>query len=228
VSLRRLEVLFEDDELLAVAKPQGMSVHGGAGEKGPTAIDLVREVHPGAQLAHRLDRGTSGVLLVAKDKAALRAITDRWDQAEKRYLAIALGDYRGPELITRPIKDEDGVLRPASTRVKNRARLSIDPPASLLEIAIESGRTHQIRRHLTDAGHPVLFDDRHGDFAANKAVLAKLRSMDLRPPKKGDLLLHAWKLEIVHPRTRERLEIVAPLPQVWRAILDATTTPRAD
>lgn len=225
--LRRIAILFEDDDLLAVAKPAGIAVHGGAGEDSKTVIELLRAAYSAPidlQLAHRLDRGTSGVLLLAKHQKALKKVIAEWGSSEKIYLAIALGRYKGRPVIDRPMRDEDGILRPAVTRVVMRGVVDkIDPEGSLLELSIESGRTHQIRRHLADVGHPVLLDDKHGDFAANKAFTRALKAAGLRAPKKGDFLLHAWKLSVSHPANGERIALSAPLPEIWRAILAHTS-----
>lgn len=221
--LNRIAIVHEDDALLVVAKPAGFAVHGGAGEQGPTVLELLQSAYDepvALHLAHRLDRGTSGVLLLAKSSDALRAIQAHWEQAQKTYLAIALGDYRGPTQIDRPLPDERGVRRPASTRVRQGSFLrSLEPKATLLELSIKSGRTHQIRLHLRDVGHPILFDDRHGDFAANKALAQHLRAHQVRPPRKGELLLHAWRLELPAPLQDAPGTFTAPLPETWRAIL---------
>lgn len=219
--LHRIGVLHEDDELLAVAKPAGMAVHTGAGETGANVIDLVRAAYPApldVQLVHRLDRGTSGVLLLAKSKEALRKATQAWPQGRKRYLTIARGSYGGPERIDRALKDEDGVLRKAVTLVQVRQALpALDPPCTLLEVELLSGRTHQIRRHLADLGHPLMLDDKYGDFAANKALVRALKAAGVRAPRKGELLLHASGLEL--PLGDRVLSLTAALPEVWREIL---------
>lgn len=222
--LQRISVLFEDDDILAIAKPSGLSVHGGAGEEAATIIDLVRRAYSppiDVQLAHRLDRGTSGVLLLAKNKGSLRQLIDDWDRSSKIYLAIVLGLYRGPSQIKTPLRDDDGVMRPAVTHVRVRAEMpELEPQATLLEIRIESGRTHQIRRHLVEAGYPILLDDKHGDFKANKGLIRTLKARGGKVLKKGDLLLHAWKLTVKHPVSGAEITLIAPIPEVWSGIVD--------
>ena len=223
--LKSIGVLYEDDELLVVNKPAGMAVHGGAGETGRTVLELLEEAYaPKRQLflAHRLDRATSGVLLVAKSKDVTRAMAASWDAAEKTYLVVVRGEYRGPATIDRPLKDEDGILRPATTHVVVAAALgALAPATTLLAVKLGTGRMHQIRRHLVDVGHPVMLDDKHGDFAANKAWVRAIKDTGARAPHKADLMLHAARLTCPHPRTRAMLDWTAPPPLVWGHALRA-------
>jgi 23S rRNA pseudouridine955/2504/2580 synthase len=221
---REFPVLLEDEHLIALDKPAGVAVHGGSGVSFGV-IEQLRQARPAArfiELVHRLDRETSGILLVAKKRSALKALQHQFREREtgKTYLALVLGDW--PErlkVIDAPLhkylvpggvgegerrvkvvdkSDPDGMR--AITLVKVRERL---PGFTLLEVTIKTGRTHQIRVHLAAQGHPIAGDDKYGDFERNKALhKAGLRRM----------FLHAWRLQFSHPASGERTELLAPLP----------------
>lgn len=217
---REFPLLLEDEHLIAIDKPAGVAVHGGSGVSFGV-IEQLRRARPAArmlELVHRLDRETSGVLLVAKKRSALKALQDQFREREtgKTYLALVLGDW--PErlkVIDAPLhkylqadgerrvkvvaKDDAGGMR-AITLVKVRQRL---PGFTLLEVTIKTGRTHQIRVHLAAQGHPIAGDDKYGDFDRNKA----LHKQGLKR-----MFLHAWRLQFTHPATGERIEVLAPLP----------------
>ncbi len=217
--LRTLQVLHEDDALVAVAKPPGMSVHGGAGESGPTVIDLLRAASPDdLQLAHRIDRATSGLLLLAKGAAVTRALGAAWASVEKRYLAVALGELAGRRRYEAPLAGKDGRMEDARTDVEPLASLAaVEPRCTLVSVRIETGRMHQIRRHLAGDRHPLLLDDKHGDFAASKAWSKAVR--DAGGPRPKHLMLHAWRVRLRHPTTGEALELTAPVPASWPELL---------
>lgn len=217
---REFPLLLEDEHLIAIDKPAGVAVHGGSGVSFGV-IEQLRRARPAArmlELVHRLDRETSGVLLVAKKRSALKALQHQFREREtgKTYLALVLGDW--PErlkVIDAPLhkylqadgerrvkvvaKDDAGGMR-AITLVKVRQRL---PGFTLLEVTIKTGRTHQIRVHLAAQGHPIAGDDKYGDFDRNKA----LHKQGLKR-----MFLHAWRLQFTHPATGERIEVLAPLP----------------
>ena len=210
----RLEILFEDEDLFAVNKPAGLAAHPGTGITGATLVELVRahvkgsNERPATEFkpspAHRLDRETSGVILVAKNRQTMAALAATFESKEgmkKEYLTLAKGKMpKENGVIDLPLseheqtaksKDKRGVnLQPALTRWKVAASMK---EAALLKILIETGRTHQIRRHLQSAGHPVAGDARYGDFNFNRTARVRwgLRRM----------FLHAWKLELPHPVT---------------------------
>ncbi len=225
--LKSIAILFEDEFLLAVAKPPGMAVHGGAGE-GRTVIDLLEEAYPKKRklhLVHRIDRGTSGVLLVAKSPEVAKTVSVLWDRVSKSYLAIALGTVRD-QTIDRPLIDDEGKQEKARTRIRAIASLdAIEPKTTLLEAGIETGRTHQIRRHLAMVGHAVLMDDKHGDFSANKRWSKAVK--DAGGPRPKHLMLHAHRLTGSHPMTGDSMAIRAETPPFWREIL-ATLGGRVD
>lgn len=240
VPAREFPVLFEDESFLAIHKPAGVAVHGGSGVSSGV-IEQLRQARPAArclELVHRLDRETSGVLLIAKKRSALRALQDQFREREtgKTYLALVKGEWPSRQkVIDRALQkyllpdgerrvrvveaDHPDAMR-SITLVKVRAVVG-DPctlsvgksalrEATLLEVTIKTGRTHQIRVHLSHAGFPIAGDDKYGQFEWNRQ-LAKAGC-----PR---MFLHAWKLEIKHPTTAEPLHIMAPLPPELKVML---------
>ena len=180
------QILFEDKRLLVLNKPSGVAVHGGSGVSHGV-IELMRAARPELRdlsLVHRLDRDTSGVLVLAKRRSALRALHAmfRDGKVEKNYLALVIGDWQlGDTLIDAPLlvkhrrNGERHVVvspagKPAETRVRLARRFGA---ASLVQCQPKTGRTHQIRVHAMHAGHPIAGDDRYGDADRNR-VFAKL------------------------------------------------------
>ena len=218
-------ILYEDEHLLACDKPAGLAIHPGSGITGTTLVDQARaylerqglEIPPGEYKpspAHRLDRETSGAVLVAKTRQAMVKLTEIFTAgtAHKTYLTLAKGrfqkekgsiDLRLPEhQQTGTSKQKRGTnLQEALTHWK---RLAGGPEATLLEVNIETGRTHQIRRHLEAIGHPVVGDSKYGDFPFNRLVHKQwgLKRM----------FLHSARLSIAHPITGKRLIFESPLP----------------
>ncbi|MGE5615525.1 MAG: RluA family pseudouridine synthase, partial [Bacillota bacterium] len=212
----RMPVIYEDEALLALNKPSGIAVHGGSGV-AHGAIESLRSMRPEArflELVHRLDRETSGVLLVAKKRAALTALHAmlRERRVDKRYLAAVAGRFRNElqrvRLALASRTTNEGEKRVSVSEAGQEAetvfrRLARGEEFSLLEAQLLTGRTHQIRVHLAHLGHPILGDDKYGDFELNR----RLRKLGLKR-----MFLHAASLELVHPLTGERLRIEAPLP----------------
>jgi len=217
---REFPLLLEDDALLAIDKPAGVAVHGGSGVSFGV-IEQLRQARPMAkllELVHRLDRETSGILLVAKKRSALKHLQDQFREREtgKTYLALVKGSW--PEKLKvidsalhkyllpdgeRRVKvtsneDPDGMR--SITLLKVAERLV---GCTLLEVTIKTGRTHQIRVHLAFHGHPVAGDDKYGDFEWNKA----LQKQGLKR-----MFLHAWRLQFTHPATGKRVELKSNLP----------------
>ena len=246
VPAREFPVLFEDEHLLAVDKPAGVAVHGGSGVSFGV-IEQLRRARPGArllELVHRLDRETSGILLVAKKRSALLALQDQFRQREtgKTYLALVVGDWPASRKVIdvplhkylqadgeRRVKvvardDPDGMRSITLVKVARRLALPLvgegrgEGPrqASLLEVTIKTGRTHQIRVHLASAGHPILGDDKYGNFELNKL----LQKLGLK-----HMFLHAWRLQFDHPATGERVELLAPLPSELKKFCDHAAAP---
>lgn len=217
-------VLFEDGWLLAVDKPPGLAVHGGAGLQGQPTVHEWAARHLGARAtrngftvsaAHRLDRETSGVLLLALRRPAAARLSEAFarGEVEKRYLALVAGVPPAPRgRIERPLDREDGPPQDAITLWQLEERLA-GGRAALLACAPRTGRKHQLRRHLAALGHPVLGDAQHGDAAANT------RARDEWGLQR--LFLHAASLELRHPGTGEPLRLEAGLPAELRAVLEA-------
>ena len=217
---REFPLLLEDDALMAIDKPSGVAVHGGSGVSFGV-IEQLRQARPLAkllELVHRLDRETSGILLVAKKRSALKHLQDQFREREtgKTYLALVQGSW--PEKLKvidsalhkyllpdgeRRVKitsneDPDGMR--SITLVKVAERLV---GCTLLEVTIKTGRTHQIRVHLASQGHPIAGDDKYGDFEWNKV----LQKQGLKR-----MFLHAWRLQFSHPATGKRVELKSRLP----------------
>ncbi len=216
-----IEIIHEDAALLVLNKPAGLAVHGGAGQpKG--LIERLRDERPSEeplQLVHRLDRGTSGVLLVAQTMSVAKRLSSEWSKVQKRYLAVALGDVE-PQIVDRPLRDKEGRSQSARTEFHKICALSapeLADSSTLVLAELHTGRTHQIRRHLADIQHPVLMDDRHGDFGANKRWSKGLKAMGLPKPK--HLMLHAFRLALVHPSSGSKLTFQAPLSERWQQII---------
>jgi 23S rRNA pseudouridine955/2504/2580 synthase len=223
-----LPVLFEDEYLVALDKPSGLAVHGGSGiVQG--LIERLRAQRPEAsflELVHRLDRETSGILLVAKKRAALVELHQQLREGEidKRYLVLARGKWRDEKRAVRlplhKLPAADGERR-VRVDAEGQNALTIfrrqrtwsdrDPPLALLEAELETGRTHQIRVHLAHLGFPIAGDDKYGDFTWNR-VLARsgLKRM----------FLHAARLEFRHPITGATLQVESPLSRDLAAYLD--------
>jgi 23S rRNA pseudouridine955/2504/2580 synthase len=226
-------VLHEDAHLLVVDKPAGLAAHPGTGIVGATLVEEARSYLkvpddlPASEFkpspAHRLDRETSGVVLVAKTRKAMAALTEIFTSGEgvrKTYLALAKGKMpRAEGSIDLPLSEHEQTARSKGVRGVNFQEalthwkvLASMKEGSLLSVRIETGRTHQIRRHLQAAGHPVAGDKRYGDFPWNR--VAKQRWGLAR------MFLHAWKLEVPHPATGVPLRLSAPLPPELQAVLD--------
>ncbi len=217
---RELRLLLEDDDLMAIDKPAGVAVHGGSGVSFGV-IEQLRQARPLAkllELVHRLDRETSGILLVAKKRSALKHVQDQFREREtgKTYLALVQGQW--PEKLkvidsalhkfllpdgerrVRVTSNEDPDGMRSITLVKVAERWDA---CTLLEVTIKTGRTHQIRVHLASQGHPIAGDDKYGDFEWNKA----LQKQGLKR-----MFLHAWRLQFTHPATGKRIELKSNLP----------------
>jgi 23S rRNA pseudouridine955/2504/2580 synthase len=213
----KLPILYEDDALVAIDKPSGIAVHGGSGV-AHGVIESLRSMRPQArflELVHRLDRETSGVLLVAKKRASLVALHEmmRTRAMDKRYLVGVAGRFRNElqrvSLALAKRVDKAGDKRVSVSESGQEAqtvfrRIARGAEFSLLEAELLTGRTHQIRVHLAHLGHPVLGDDKYGNFELNK----RLRKEGLRR-----MFLHAASLRFAHPLTGVEMKLEAPLPQ---------------
>jgi 23S rRNA pseudouridine955/2504/2580 synthase len=237
---REFPLLFEDEHLIAIDKPAGVAVHGGSGVSFGV-IEQLRQARPGMkflELVHRLDRETSGILLVAKKRSALTRLQDQFREREtgKTYLALVVGTWpANKKVIDVPLHkylqadgerrvrvvakdDPDGMRSVTLVKVKDAipAKAGIQAPGfTLLEVTIKTGRTHQIRVHLASAGHPIAGDDKYGDFELNKA----LQKQGLKR-----MYLHAWRLQFNHPASGERIELLAGLPAELKQFADHAVT----
>ncbi len=229
---RAFPVLFEDEHLLAIDKPAGTAVHGGSGVSFGV-IEQLRMARPQArtlELVHRLDRETSGILLVAKKRSALRSLQEQFrDRATgKTYLALVAGQWP-PRLrvLDKPLHKyllPDGERRVAVVDPQHpdaMAALTLvrvvrsGADYSLLEVTIKTGRTHQIRVHLADQGMPIVGDDKYGRFDLNKSLQRVTAPVPLRR-----MFLHAWRLQFSHPATGEPMRLQAELPSELARFVD--------
>jgi 23S rRNA pseudouridine955/2504/2580 synthase len=222
-------LLYEDDALIALDKPSGLAVHGGSGVSHGV-IERLRRDRPAAEfleLVHRLDRDTSGVLLLAKKRLALVGLHAqlRDGEVDKRYLVLVRGKWRDAmRRVSAPLEsyvNDGGERRVRVDSAGREARTTLRrvrlwhhraPPVALLEAELETGRTHQIRVHLAHLGHPLAGDPKYGDFAWNRALA-----------KDGlkRLFLHAHRVRFRHPLTGESLLIEAPLAPELQRFVDA-------
>jgi 23S rRNA pseudouridine955/2504/2580 synthase len=214
-------VLFEDEHLLVVDKAAGSAVHGGSGVAFGIIeqIRMARPNQPFLELAHRLDRETSGVLLLAKTRRALVRLHEqmREGQVDKRYLALVRGTWTNARQHVRV------ALRKFVTHAGER-RVSVDPEGSpshtviilrerfgdysLLEADLRTGRTHQIRVHLAHLGFPIVGDDKYGDFELNRRLEKGADGLRLHR-----MFLHAMQIRFAHPIGGEPMDLQSPLPR---------------
>jgi len=219
-----LPVVFEDPALIVVDKPSGVAVHGGSGVSYGV-IESLRAERPQAkflELVHRLDRDTSGLLMIAKKRSALVELHRmlREGEIEKIYTTVVKGRVKKSRFeiseslhkyVTSQGERRVSVAEGGKSAVTQIKTIRKTDQCSLLEVRLLTGRTHQIRVHLAHAGHPVLGDDKYGDFDLNRGIA-----------KQGvkRLFLHAGKLAFSHPLTRERLGLESHLPADLRGFVD--------
>jgi 23S rRNA pseudouridine955/2504/2580 synthase len=218
VSLKRIGVLFENEYCLVLNKPAGLAVQGGEGVGASLDSLLADEYSPRPLLVHRLDKDTSGVILVAKNReSAARfsalfsgepGVADR--RVQKQYLALCAGIPQPPEGLIREDLEIHGSIKKSETRYRvlgSGPLAGVDAPdCAALELELGTGRMHQIRRHLAHIHYPILGDDKYGDFALNKALR---KATGLK-----HLLLHASRL-VIDPALAGfsgGIDITAPLP----------------
>jgi len=217
-------VLYEDKDLFILNKPAGLAVHGGSGIRSGIIETLrtLRPDEPYLELAHRLDRDTSGCLVIAKDPLVLRELHDLFRQGaiEKRYIALVAGRWRGGRRVI-----EEGLQRNVErsgervVRVQQEGKaaltemapLELFEIASLVEVTLRTGRTHQIRVHAAYIGHPVAGDEKYGDPAFNK----RMRTYGL-----SQLFLHAKSLTFRLHRSKQGIHVEARLPDAPSAVLE--------
>jgi 23S rRNA pseudouridine955/2504/2580 synthase len=213
---REFDLAYEDDAMIVIDKPAGVAVHGGSGVSFGV-IEQLRRARPQAkllELAHRLDRETSGLLIIAKKRSALTRLHDQFREGiiAKRYLALVKGRWRNalqhvrlplhkyllPDGERRVRVDTEGKTAHSIMRLVSRWE-----NFSLVEVELKTGRTHQIRVHLSHLGFPIAGDDKYGDFTLNK---------DLAKAGLKRMFLHAAQLQLTHPLTNEPIALSSPLP----------------
>ncbi|MEB3503847.1 23S rRNA pseudouridine(955/2504/2580) synthase RluC [Pasteurella multocida] len=225
VSQLENQILFEDECLLVLNKPSGIAVHGGSGLSFGV-IEALRTLRPDArflELVHRLDRDTSGILLVAKKRSALRSLHEqlREKTVQKDYLALVRGQWQShckvvkAPLLKNELSSGERIVRVSEQGKPSETRFSIEERyeyATLVKASPVTGRTHQIRVHTQYAGHPIALDDKYGDkhFDEQMTQLGLTR-----------LFLHAFSIRFEHPKTGETLRINAPLDPEMKKILGA-------
>ncbi|MFC1462969.1 RluA family pseudouridine synthase [Verrucomicrobiota bacterium] len=230
-----LDILHEDTDIIVINKPAGLVVHPAAGHSSGTLVNALLHHCPDIEgiggerrpgIVHRLDKDTSGVMVVAKNDAAMAGITTQFKKnaVHKEYLAIVKG---APDPVTDTIRTLVGRSK------HDRKKMSAHPPSgrnavthyetletfagcSLVKAIIETGRTHQIRVHMTHIGHPVLGDTQYGGKVSGSRFQVSGREDPIRIPRQ---MLHAHKLELKHPRTNKPLAFTAPIPPDMQSLL---------
>jgi 23S rRNA pseudouridine955/2504/2580 synthase len=238
---REFPIVYEDEQLIALDKPGGVAVHGGSGVSSGV-IEQLRQARPGAkflELVHRLDKETSGLLLIAKKRAALTNLQQQFRGREtgKIYAALVAGTWpaklkvidvalhkfvtaEGERRVRAVAADHDEARR--SITLVNVARTYAG--FTLLDVTLKTGRTHQIRVHLQGRGHAIVGDEKYGDFALNKALARGDPVKGCAPGTRFDrMFLHARRLRFAHPASGEAIELEAPLPSECESLLRRLT-----
>jgi len=222
-------ILYENDVCLVLNKPAGIAVHGGSG-LSYGVIEALRAARPGdayLELAHRLDRETSGCLVIAKRRSFLRAFHEQLRQGEvsKHYLALTAGRWQGGKRsVDAPLRKNQlrGGERMVTVDREGKQAVTVFRPvtrfaeATLVDVELKTGRTHQIRVHAAHMGHPLAGDTKYGDAAFNR----QMRNHGLTR-----LMLHAHLLEFRLPLAADRITLSAPLDADFKAVLDRLESP---
>ncbi|MEY4768088.1 MAG: rRNA pseudouridine synthase RluC [Pseudomonadota bacterium] len=226
-SLLTAAILYEDEVLAVLNKPAGLAVHGGSGIDGGVIEHLrqLRPQHKFLELVHRLDKDTSGCLIIAKKRSALLPLHEQFRQnaVQKTYLALLTGVWQTKQqTVDKPLlkqSDKEGdqrviISRAGKSAITDFRRLQRFQQLTLVEAKPHTGRTHQIRVHAANLGHPIVGDERYG-----------IQSLNFQLRKRGysRLFLHAKTLKFTHPLTAEILEIHAPLPNDLQQLLSNET-----
>ena len=223
VATLEAQIIFEDDCLLVLNKPSGLAVHGGSGLNFGV-IEALRALRPQArflELVHRLDRDTSGILLVAKKRSALRSLHEqlRLKTVQKDYLALVRGHWQShvkkvqAPLLKNELSSGERIVKVSEQGKPSETRFSVEErytEATLIKASPVTGRTHQIRVHTQYAGHPIALDDKYGD----KEFDEKMQQAGL-----NRLFLHAFSIRFNHPKSGEELRFNAPLDAKMKSVL---------
>ncbi len=221
------QILFEDDYLLALNKPEGLAVHAGT-QIQTGVIEALKKIRPDAaflELVHRLDRDTSGCLLIAKRRDALLHLQNqmRGSDIDKRYLTLTYDHWpENSTIVDKPLQKNSViggenmvVVDPTGKIAKTQFMVSQTfRQCQLMEVKLFTGRTHQIRVHAASSGHPVAGDSKYGQREFNKY---------LKQAGLARMFLHAWRLNIAHPRDEQRLQLEAPLPEDLQNFINKLT-----
>lgn len=222
--MRHLEIIYQDEYIVAINKPHGLLVHQSpiARDAEEFALQLLRDqlgrtVYP----AHRLDRKTAGILLFSLDKETDRIMQQKFQNREvgKKYLALLRGYAPAEQTIDYPLKKEDGTIQDAVTHFKTLKSFELPIPFgkypssrySLVEAAPETGRMHQLRRHFAHIFHPIIGDRPHGCNKQNKFWLEHFQM--------NTMLLHASELAFNHPHTDQKIELKAAISSEFERVL---------
>jgi 23S rRNA pseudouridine955/2504/2580 synthase len=230
-------ILLEDSHLLVIDKPAGVAVHGGSGVSYGV-IEQLRASRPEAkflELVHRLDRDTSGILLLAKKRSALTSLHEqiREGQLDKRYLTVVKGDWNNQRqhvrlpLFKYSTPDGERRVRVQSDGLPSHTVFNLLRKYGsyvLLEAELKTGRTHQIRVHLASSGFPIVGDDKYGDFSLNR----ELQRAEGNRPAFRRMFLHAHKLTFSHPESGRPVTLSAALPEECLAFLKGLETAPAE
>ncbi len=217
------QILYEDESMLVINKPSGIAVHGGSGLSFGV-IEALRALRPQArflELVHRIDRDTSGILLVAKKRSALRSLHEQLREkvVQKDYLALVRGQWQAhtkvikAPLLKNKLASGERIVRVSEEGKPSETRFSIEERyanATLVKASPITGRTHQIRVHTQYAGHPIALDDKYGDAEFD----SKMKEVGLQR-----LFLHAHAIRFEHPKTGEEMVITAPLDKTLKGVL---------
>lgn len=226
VPAREFEVVYEDEAILVINKPSGVAVHGGSGVSFGV-IEQIRQARPQAkylELVHRLDKDTSGLLMIAKKRSALVKLHEaiRADHPKKVYLALGVGKWSKARHVKLPLLKYTGAAGEKMVRVSEEGQSAYTifsekdhfsgsvlhsvgvSGLTLMEATLKTGRTHQIRVHMQAQGCPIAGDERYGDYQTNK----RLQKIGLKR-----MFLHAYRLELAHPLSGEPLVLQAALPE---------------
>ncbi|MCQ1857518.1 23S rRNA pseudouridine(955/2504/2580) synthase RluC [Haemophilus sputorum] len=218
------QILYEDEVLLVINKPSGIAVHGGSGLNFGV-IEALRALRPQArflELVHRIDRDTSGILLVAKKRSSLRHLHEqlREKTVQKDYLALVRGQWQShvkaikAPLLKNELASGERIVKVSEAGKPSETRFQIEErygqEATLVKASPITGRTHQIRVHTQYAGHPIACDDKYGEAEFD----AKMQMLGL-----NRLFLHAYSIRFTHPKTGEEMVITAPLDKTLKGVL---------
>ena len=225
------QILYEDEVMLVINKPSGIAVHGGSGLSFGV-IEALRALRPQArflELVHRIDRDTSGILLVAKKRSALRSLHEQLREkvVQKDYLALVRGQWQShvkvikAPLLKNELASGERIVKVSEEGKPSETRFAIEERyanATLVKASPVTGRTHQIRVHTQYAGHPIALDDKYGEAEFD----SKMKAVGLHR-----LFLHAYSIRFEHPKTGEEMLITAPLDKTLKGVLAKLRTSQA-